>query len=235
LQDVRRVFTALEHARENVRAVAAGLQGSLHITISDGAIDPRLSAFLARCREEEPEVEIRLAEVPLAEQVRGLHTGDFMLGFAHTADVAEDILAEPIWTTPLAVAMPTRHPLLAYKEIPLHALTQFPLILCDSQTGESYCRELSRRLQSPENDLHIAEHASSTDMMLTLVGAGYGVGFIAANRFALCRHTDIIIRPLAVDAAIITTYLLRLENGTPYDVLDRFARHLHNCVRELNP
>ncbi|WP_435557820.1 LysR family transcriptional regulator, partial [Burkholderia cenocepacia] len=49
LQDIRRLFTVLEQARENAQAVAAGLRGSLRIAISDGAIDARLSAFLARC------------------------------------------------------------------------------------------------------------------------------------------------------------------------------------------
>ena len=65
LQDTRRLFTVLEQARENAKAVASGLRGSLRIAVSDGAIDPRLSAFLARCRAEEPEIEIRLSEVPL--------------------------------------------------------------------------------------------------------------------------------------------------------------------------
>src|SRR5690606_12550279 len=51
LQDVRRVFTTLEQARENARAGSAGYRGSLRIAVSDGAVDPRLSAFLARCRE----------------------------------------------------------------------------------------------------------------------------------------------------------------------------------------
>ena len=36
LQDVRGVFAALEQGRENVKAIAAGLQGSLRIAISDG-------------------------------------------------------------------------------------------------------------------------------------------------------------------------------------------------------
>jgi DNA-binding transcriptional LysR family regulator len=57
LQDIRRLFTNLEQARENVRAIAAGLRGSVRIAISDGAIDPRLSALLALCRQEEPEIE----------------------------------------------------------------------------------------------------------------------------------------------------------------------------------
>ena len=103
LQDVRRLFTVLEHARENVQAVAAGLRGSLRIAVSDGAIDPRLSAFLARCRAEEPEVEIRLSEVPLAEQLRGLRSGDFMAGFAHTANVGYGIVAEPVSYTHLTL------------------------------------------------------------------------------------------------------------------------------------
>ncbi len=51
LQDTRRLFTVLEQARENARAIAAGLRGSLRIAISDGAMDPRLSAFLARCEK----------------------------------------------------------------------------------------------------------------------------------------------------------------------------------------
>ena len=83
LQDTRRLFSILEQARENVRAVAAGMRGSLRIAVSDGALDPRLSAFLAQCRAEEPELEVRLSEVPLADQLRGLRSGDFMLGFAH--------------------------------------------------------------------------------------------------------------------------------------------------------
>ncbi len=60
LQDTRRLFSILEQARENVRAVAAGMRGSLRIAVSDGALDPRLSAFLAQCRAEEPELEVRL-------------------------------------------------------------------------------------------------------------------------------------------------------------------------------
>ena len=67
LQDVRRVFTTLEQARENVRAIAAGYHGSLRIAVSDGAAGPKLSAFLARCREDLPEVEVRISETPLSE------------------------------------------------------------------------------------------------------------------------------------------------------------------------
>ncbi|CUJ66479.1 Hca operon transcriptional activator [Achromobacter xylosoxidans] len=228
LQDVRRVFSALEQARENVKAIAAGLQGSLRIAISDGTVDQRLSAFLAHCREEEPEIEIRLTEVPLAEQVRGLRSGDFTIGFAHTAEVGEEILAEPIWHDPLIVAVPARHPLLAHKEVPLPELASYPLVLCDPQACEGYCRELTRLLRPLEREPNVVEHASSLDMMLTLVAAGYGLGFTTAARLAVSQRADVVARPLAVDSAVITTYLLRPRSDTVCPVLERFITHLRS-------
>lgn len=228
LQDVRRVFSALEQGRENVKAIAAGLQGSLRIAISDATVDRRLSAFLAHCREEEPEIEIRLAEVPLAEQLRGLRSGDFTIGFAHTAEVGEEILAEPIWHDPLILAVPARHPLLAYKEVPLSELASYPLVLCDPQVCEGYCRELTRLLRPLEREPNVVEHASSLDMMLTLVGAGYGLGFTTAARLAVSQREDVIARPLAVDSAVITTYLLRPRNDTPCPPLERFITRLRS-------
>lgn len=230
LQDVRRVLSALEQGRENVKAIAAGLQGSLRIAISDGTVDQRLSAFLAHCREEDPEIEIRLAEVPLAEQLRELRSGDFTMGFAHTANVGEEIIAEPIWHDPLIVAVPARHPLLAHKEVPLPELASYPLVLCDPQVCEGYCRELTRLLRPLEREPNVVEHASSLDMMLTLVGAGYGLGFTTPARLAVSQRADVIARPLAADSAVITTYLLRPRSDAPCLALERFITRLRSQV-----
>ncbi|MBR8651733.1 LysR family transcriptional regulator [Achromobacter sp. Marseille-Q0513] len=226
LQDVRRVFAVLKQAQENVRAVAAGLSGSLRIAVSDGAIDPRLSALLARCREEEPEIEIRLSEVPLADQLRGLRSGDFSIGFAHTAEVGDGIVTEPLWHDPLVVAVPARHPLLSHKAVPLHQLAIYPLVLCDPQVCEGYYRELARLLRPLERPPDVAEHVSSLDMMLTLVGAGYGVGFITETRIAASLRPDVVIRPLAMDSAVITTYLLRPAGEDSPVSVERFIARL---------
>ena len=228
LQDIRRLFTVLEQARENAKAVASGLRGSLRIAVSDGAIDPRLSAFLVRCRAEEPEIEIRLSEVPLAEQLRGLRSGDFTIGFAHTAEVGDDIVAEPIWRDQLVIAVPARHALLVHKKVPLHELRGHPLVLCDPHACEGYCRELGRLLQVLEHKLNIVEEVSSLDMMLTLVGAGYGVGFMTATKIPVCQWPDVVIRPLAMDSAVITTYLLRPESNSLSASLERFIARLRD-------
>ena len=228
LQDVRRIFSVLEQARENVKAVATGLRGSLHIAISDGAIDQRLSAVLATCRAEEPELQIRLFEVPLAEQLRGLRTGDFRLGLAHTGEVGDGIVAEPLWQDPLVVAVPVRHELLAHKAIPLRELEHHPLVLCDPHICEGYCRELARLLRLLEHEPDVVERVSSLDMMLTLVGAGYGLGFTTAARLAVSQRADVVARPLDAGSAVITTYILRPRSDTQSQVLERFITRLRS-------
>ena len=135
---------------------------------------------------------------------------------------------EPIWQDPLVIAMPIRHELLAHKEIPLHKLGEHPLILCDPQVCEGYCRELTRLLRPLEREPNIVEHASSLDMMLTLVGAGYGIGFTTAARMATSQRTDVVARPLAVDSAVINTYLLRPSNDTLSPSLERFIARLRS-------
>ena len=195
LQDVRRLFTVLEQARENAKAVASGLRGSLRIAVSDGAIDPRLSAFLARCRAEEPEIEIRLSEVPLAEQVRGLRSGDFMIGFAHTADVGDGIAAEAIWHDPLVIAVASSA-LIAHLQGGATSRTPRPSTCPVRPAG---MRGLLPRTQAAaqhvEHKLNVVEEVSSLDMMLTLVGAGYGIGFMTATKIPISQRPDVVIRP----------------------------------------
>src|SRR5256885_542123 len=82
LEHVQRVFTVLEQARDSVKSAANGFCGQLRIALSDGVTPSRLPALLARSREEDPEVEIRLFEVPLDQQIKGLHSDLYDAGFS---------------------------------------------------------------------------------------------------------------------------------------------------------
>lgn len=91
-----------------------------------------------------------------------------------------------------------------------------------------HCRELARLLQTQEHKLNVVEEVSSLDMMLTLVGAGYGVGFMTATKIPVSQRPDVVIRPLALDTAVITTYLLRLESSNSSASLVRFIDRLRD-------
>ena len=93
---------------------------------------------------------------------------------------------------------------------------------------EGYCRELHRLLQTLEHKLTVVEEVSSLDMMLTLVGAGYGVGFMTATKIPLSQRPDVVIRPLALDSAVMTTYLLRPDSSDLSASLERFIDRLRD-------
>lgn len=107
---VPRIFAALEQARDIVKSAASGFQGQLRIALSDGITPSRLPALLARCGEDDPEVEIRLFEVPLDQQLKGLHDDLYDAGFSMADEVGDGIVAIPPWEDELMVAVPARHP-----------------------------------------------------------------------------------------------------------------------------
>ncbi|QAV47507.1 LysR family transcriptional regulator (plasmid) [Pantoea agglomerans] len=104
LEHVPRVFAALDQARGSVTAPANGFHAQLRIALSDGMMPARLPTLLAQGSQDGPEVDIRLFEVSLAKQIKGLHQDMYDVGFAQSNEVGDGILAEPVWHDPLAVA-----------------------------------------------------------------------------------------------------------------------------------
>lgn len=146
LESVPRVFTALEQACDSVRSASVGFHDQLRIALSDGITPSRLPALLARCREEDPEVEIRLFEVPLEQQIKGLHDDLYDAGFSMAEDTGDGIVVTPAWEDELMVAVPSRHPVLAFKQVPLKEVLRYPLALGDPAICEGHARQVDRFL-----------------------------------------------------------------------------------------
>ncbi|OZI38143.1 LysR family transcriptional regulator [Bordetella genomosp. 10] len=226
LEHVPRVFAALEQARDSVKAAANGFHGQLRVALSDGIAPSRFSSFLALCRQEEPEVEIRLSEVPLSHQIKGLCNDMYDVGFAQSDEVGDGLIAEPVWSEPLMVAVPARHPLLTYKHLPLKEVLRYPLVLGDPQACEGHARQIERVLRRVDQEPLIAERVSSTDLMMALVSAGFALGLAGASQIAASREPGVVARPLAGRSPVLTTYLLRLDSE-PSETLVRFIQRVN--------
>ena len=173
------------------------------------------------CRQEEPEVELRFFEVPLSQQIKGLHDDLYDVGFAQSEEVGDGLIAIPAWSDALMVAVPARHPLLAHKRIPLDELLRYPLVLCDPEVCEGPAKHFDRILRRSEMEPLVAERVATCDLMMALVSAGFALGFAGAARIAASPDSGVVARPLALRVPPLTTYLLRLD-GEPPDVLARF-------------
>uniref|UniRef100_UPI00311F6EFF LysR family transcriptional regulator n=1 Tax=Thauera sp. SDU_THAU2 TaxID=3136633 RepID=UPI00311F6EFF len=232
-EHVRRVFVILQQARDSMRTVALGFDGQMRVALSGGVTPARLPALLVLCREEEPEVEIRFFEVPLSQQIKGLHDDLYDVGFAQSDALGEGVVALPVWQDALMVAVPARHPLLAHKRIPLDELLRYPLVLWDPQICEGLAKHVEQVLRQSDREPLVAERVASCDLMMALVSGGIAPGLAGAEYIAARREAGVVARPLATSVPPLTTYLLR-PAGEPSDVLARFIERVQALESSLS-
>ncbi|HBP5573630.1 LysR family transcriptional regulator [Pseudomonas aeruginosa] len=225
MEHVPRVFAALRQACESVNAAANGFQGQLRIALSDGITPSRLPTLLAMCRQEEPEIDIRLFQVPLSQQIKGLQDDLYDVGFAQSDEVGEGMAAEAVWSDPLMVAVPARHHLLKHKRIPLDEVLQFPLVLCDPLICEGHARQVERVLRRSDREPLVVERVASFELMMIVVSAGFALGLAGGPHIAASREPGVVARPLAGRSPMLTTYLLRREAEVS-EVLSRFIERV---------
>lgn len=230
LEHVPRVFTTLQQARDSAQAASKGFGGLLRIALSDGIPPSRLPALLARYREEDPEIEIRLFDVPLAQQIKGLHDDLYDAGFSMAEDAGDGILVEPAWEDELMVAVPARHPVLSYKRIPMREVLRYPLALGDPAFCEGNARQVDRILRQQGQEPLIAQRVATFDLMMTLVSAGLALGLAGSAHISSSRDPNIVARPLEGEPSLLITYLLRRDDE-PSQALARFIARL----AELGP
>ena len=184
LEETYRIFAAIDQSKVSVKAAATGYHGRLRIVLSNGIARPRLSALLAQCREDEPEVEIRLSETPLSQQIKGLHSDRYDAEFALSDEVGEGIAAVAIWSASLMIAVPARHPILVHKRIPLDEMLRYPLVLCHPEICEGFWRQVKRVLCTVDAKPIVADHVPTLELTMALVAADYGLKLAGENPIA---------------------------------------------------
>jgi DNA-binding transcriptional LysR family regulator len=225
LGECRRVQATVDQAVRSAKAAAQGYQGHLRIAICDGMAQTRIATLLARSREDEPELEIRVLELPFARQLKMLRDDLLDIGFALSSAVHRGLVAESVWTDPLAVIVPARHPLLAHVEVPLVEALKFPLVLFHPESGSGCRHQIQAMLQDAKTPPRVVDEVTTLGVMLTLVGAGYGIGFAIASQVQTLQRPDISIRPMAGTPPMLSTYLLRRE-GEPTEPMKRFIERV---------
>ena len=222
LNESRRVLAHVNQAAYAAKAAARGCRDMLRIAVSDSLGQRRVATLLANSREEEPDLDIRISELPLVQQVKGLREGLLDVGFTLSNVAGNDVTAECVWHDRMSVLLPERHPLLAHAEIPVADALEFPLVLYHPDSEAVGHPSLRALLKAANSEPKVADKADSLGAMLTLVAAGYGIGFATHSVAIALNRPDIISRPLAGPPVVMNTYLL-LRLGEMSEPLKRFV------------
>lgn len=208
LDEARQVLSAYAQARASARDAATGRKGRLRIGFAEGVAQPRLSDLLARHRADAQEVEMKIMQMPFEKQVKALHAGSLDAGFSFSTTESSGIQAKSLWVDPVTAVLPVHHRLAAKSQIELKDIAREPLVLCGGEAREDRNTQLEAALLTACDAPNVVAYAENQQVLLTLVGAGYGLGFVLATQAETIQRSDIAARPMASPPPTVKTFLL---------------------------
>lgn len=192
------------------------------IAASPGSLAHQLAGLLALHRKQEPDSPPNLVETGNPELFEGIKTGVYDVGISLEPGSDKSLVSVPIWRDEVAVALPTRHPLLERGEIELAELASFPLVLWSPDRCVSLASQVNTLLNVARRPLNVEHWAASFEMLITMVAAGYSAGLAAKSRIVGARDAGVIMRPLAGAPRWLTTYLI-YPAGLQGGIVERFV------------
>ena len=216
LEEARRVLAAFAQARASARGAAKGRKGCLRIAFSEGVPQGRLSELLARYRAADGgQVDVRISQMAHEQQLKALCSGSVDAGLCFTPAARNGIQTEAVWVDPVAALLPAQHPLAARREIALKEIAREPLVLCGEEDGADPRARLEAAVLAASDSPNVVDYAENQQVLFTLVGAGYGVGFVLAAHAETIRRADVVVRPIASPPPLVKTFLLYRAHETP--------------------
>ncbi len=220
-EEARQILTYLENSQRRVKAAARGSLEQIRIGLANNLTHPRIAKLLARCREEEPQTNIHVVEMTVAEMIKALEHEQIDIGFTIQKSMLDGLNIQIAWWDRFAIAVPRNHPLISLEKVPLDELIKYPLVLChpeicqqDNQAFQEWCYRV-------EPLLNIAKETSTHESMMMHVAAGLGVGVGLHSQIRLYNIPDVIIRSTTDDIPFTATFMVT-RNKPPSDELNRF-------------
>lgn len=162
-------------------------------------------------REHEPQFHLELSQLTYAEQLNSIGNQVCDLAFCKSNKIRrKGLTIKKIWEEELIVLLPTHHPMLKYRELPIQNVLKHPLIYFDKVIYKGYNEQLRNIFASVGVRPKIASYVKSYEMMLSLVSAGYGISLVTANKFNRFKSDMVVSRQIHNSKKRITlkTYLM---------------------------
>jgi DNA-binding transcriptional LysR family regulator len=202
------ILREVEQTQSMLAVMARQSPNCLRLGLSDGVAGVRLARWLSRLRREESHVELQVQERPYGELVKAVRQGQLDAGLALSEEAGDGVQVDPLWRNPLVAVFPTDHPLRDQDPLALADVLRHPLILYHPEQGSGCARQLREVLSQVGASANVVSQVNSLAMVLTMVAAGYGVGFALRSHASVLRRSRLVVRRLAEPSELVT-YLLR--------------------------
>jgi DNA-binding transcriptional LysR family regulator len=214
LEKTRQLLKLADESVEQVRALARGQYGDLHIGYSPSPTVEILPPALAAFQKTFPQVNVLLHDASQRELAEGLQNGTLELAIMvrPADDQTAGIQFEVLRTYPLCVAMTAMHPFARMKSIPLEKLAAEPLVVLGRKDYPEADRYLDRLFAPIRAKPRIAVECDSASSLITEVEAGRGIT-LATPVFKLVAGKRLLYRPLTGTTEVLSVGIARATKG----------------------
>jgi DNA-binding transcriptional LysR family regulator len=236
LEKTRQLLKLADESVEQVRALARGQFGSLHIGYAPSPTVEILPPALAAYQKAFPNVNVLLHDGSRREIVDGLQDGTLQLAvIPYIVNMkAEGIEFEPLRSYPYCVALAPSHPLARLKAIPLDKIANEPLVGFARHDYPDYYPFVERIFRPLGGTPRIAVECDGASSLITAVETGRGVS-IAMSVFKIVTGKRLVLRPVADSTEVIPVGIARAKNGDVTPAGEKFCEFLRKFSKQPPP
>src|SRR5436190_15950038 len=239
LEKTRHILKLADESVEQVRALARGEYGELHVGYAPTPTVEILPPALAAVQRAVPRVKVLLHDLSSDELIAGLQNGTLELAIMvpPAGDQTTGIQFEVLRTYPLCVAMTAMHPFARMKSIPLEKLAAEPLVALRRKDYPESDRFLDRLFASIRAKPPIAVECDSASSLITEVEAGRGIA-LATPVLKLVTGKRLLYRPLTGTTEVLSVGIARASKGDVTPAGEKFCeilRKISNGANVANP
>jgi len=235
LTAAREALTHIDESVEQVRALARGEYGELHIgyipipTVE--ILPPAIEAF----RKFAPQVKLVLHDLPTDELIAELRNATLELTIMvqpigeQTVGIEFEILRDYPW----CVALNASHPFARLRSIALEKIATEPLVGLSRKGYSEYYRVLERIFASVSAKPRIAVESDSESSLVVEVEAGHGIALVTTV-LKLMSGKRLLYRPLTGTTETQSVGIARATKGDVTPAGEKFCEILRQISTEAD-
>jgi DNA-binding transcriptional LysR family regulator len=233
LEKTRQILKLADESVEQVRALARGQFGDLHIGYAPSPTVEILPPALAAFQKAYPQVNVLLHDASRREIVDGLQNGAMELAVLPEAMNMQTagIEFEALRTYPFCVALAPTHPLTRLKAVPLEKIAAEPLVGFSRNDYPDYYPFIERLFVPLGVKPRIAVECDSASSLITAVETGRGIA-VAISVFKIVTGKRLVYRPIAGLNEVIPVGIARAANGDVTPAGEKFCEILRKVSKK---
>ena len=164
--------------KQDMRAIAEGMQGSLRLGFVGSAIYRGLPEALEGFRARHPRVRIDMLELNSAEQIAALQQERLDLGLLHATRPAPGLQSQTLVSEPFMACLPAGHALAGLRTLKVRQLAGERMVLFSRQVSPDYHQQIWQICQSEGFTPELHHEVRHWLSVLSMVSLRQGVSLV---------------------------------------------------------